>query len=632
MTDTLPQLLLRNAERWGDGRVALREKELGIWRETTWAAYLENVRRFALGLIQLGFERGDKLAIVGDNRPEWVVAELAAQALGGASVGLYQDAVASELAFVIDHSDARIVVVEDQEQVDKLLEAGARIPRVKKIVFYDPRGLRSYARYTLLPFTEVQRLGDGVPTERFAEELARGQAGELALICYTSGTTGEPKGAMLTHENMTRMAGNLMSVDPVGERDEFVSFLPLAWIGEQMMSVAAALTVGFTVNFPEEPDTVQQNIREIGPHVMFAPPRIWENLLSTVQVKIEDSPWIKRRFYDLALKIGYERAARAFARARPGALGRVREAAADVLILAPLKDSLGLSRLRRAYTGGAALGPDAFRFFHALGVNLKQIYGQTEIAGISVLHRDGDVKFETVGKPIPETDVRISDSGEIVSRSPSVFQGYYKNPQATAKSLRDGWLHSGDSGLIDEDGHLVVIDRMADVMTLADGSKFSPQYIENKLKFSPYVKEAVVVGQNRPFVGALVNIDMANVGKWAETRQITYTTYTDLAQKAQVYELVSHHVDRVNRELPRAAKIVRFVLLHKELDPDDEELTRTRKVRRRFVEERYADLIAGLYGERAEILVETEVRYQTGKATVIRVPLRVHTMGGERVA
>jgi long-chain acyl-CoA synthetase len=632
VSDTLPRLLVRNAERWGDGRVALREKELGIWRETTWAAYLENVRRFALGLIQLGFERGDKLAIVGDNRPEWVVAELAAQALGGASVGLYQDAVASELAFVIDHSDARIVVVEDQEQVDKLLEARARIPRVTKIVYYDPRGLRSYPPETLVPFADVQRLGDRAPTERFAEEIARGRAGDLALICYTSGTTGEPKGAMLTHENMTRMARNLMSVDPVGERDEFVSFLPLAWIGEQMMSVAAALTVGFAVNFPEEPDTVQQNIREIGPHVMFAPPRIWENLVSTVQVKIEDSPWMKRRFYDLALKIGYERAARAFARSRPGALGRIREAAADVLVLAPLKDSLGLSRLRRAYTGGAALGPDAFRFFHALGVNLKQIYGQTEIAGISVLHRDGEVKFETVGKPIPETEIRISDSGEIVSRSPSVFQGYYKNPQATAKSLRDGWLHSGDSGLIDEDGHLVVIDRMADVMTLADGSKFSPQYIENKLKFSPYVKEAVVVGQDRPFVGALVNIDMANVGKWAETRQITYTTYTDLAQKAQVYELVSRHVDRLNRELPRAAKIARFVLLHKELDPDDEELTRTRKVRRRFVEDRYADLITGLYGESAEIVVESEVRYQTGKSTVMRVPLRVHTMERERVA
>jgi long-chain acyl-CoA synthetase len=632
VSNTLPRLLVRNADRWADHRIALREKELGIWREMTWAGYLENVRRFALGLVRLGFERGDKLAIVGDNRPEWVVAELAAQALGGASVGLYQDAVASELAFVIDHSDARIVVVEDQEQVDKLLEARARSPRIEKIVYYDPRGLRSYAREMLLSFTDVQRLGDGARAERFAEELARGRAEDLALICYTSGTTGEPKGAMLTHENMIRMARNLMSVDPVGERDEFVSFLPLAWIGEQMMSVSAALSVGFAVNFPEEPETVQQNIREIGPHLMFAPPRIWENLLSTVQVKIEDSPWMKRRFYDLALKIGYERAARAFARARPGALGRVREAAADVFVLAPLKDSLGLSRLRRAYTGGAALGPDAFRFFHALGVNLKQIYGQTEIAGISVLHRDGEVKFETVGKPIPETEVRIADTGEILSRSPSVFQGYYKNPQATAKSLRDGWLHSGDSGLIDEDGHLVVIDRMADVMTLADGSKFSPQYIENKLKFSPYVKEAVVVGQDRAFVGALVNIDMANVGKWAETRQLAYTTYTGLAQKPQVYELISRHVERVNRELPRAAKIARFVLLHKELDPDDEELTRTRKVRRRFVEERYADLIAGLYGERAEILVETEVRYRTGKATVMRVPLRIHTMERERVA
>ena len=632
MSDTLPKLLVRNAERWGERRVALREKDLGIWRETTWAAYLDGVRRFALGLAQLGFARGDKLAIVGDNRPEWVIAELAAQSLGGASVGLYQDAVASEVAFVVDHSDARIVVVEDQEQVDKLIEVRARIPKVEKIVYYDPRGLRAYRSETLLSFTDVQRRGEGLPASRFEEELARGDADDLALICYTSGTTGDPKGAMLSHGNLLRMARNLMAVDPVGERDEFVSFLPLAWIGEQMMSVSAALTVGFTVNFPEEPETVQQNIREVGPHVMFAPPRIWENLQSTVQVKIEDTSWLKRRFYDLALRVGYERAARAFARARPGALARIREAAADIFVLAPLKDSLGLSRLRRAYTGGAALGPDTFRFFHALGVNLKQIYGQTEIAGISVLHRDGDVKFETVGRPIPETEVRISDTGEILSRSPSVFCGYYKNPQATARSLRDGWLHSGDSGLIDEDGHLVVIDRMTDVMTLADGSKFSPQYIENKLKFSPYVKEAVVVGQDRPFVAALVNIDLANVGKWAEARQIAYTTYTDLAQKPAVYELVSRHVDRVNRDLPRAARISRFVLLHKELDPDDLELTRTRKVRRRFVEERYAELISGLYGERDEILVETEVRYRTGKAVVMRVPLRVQTMDRERVA
>ncbi|MDP9265329.1 MAG: AMP-binding protein [Chloroflexota bacterium] len=629
--ETLPKLLAANAARYGQ-RAALREKDLGIWRETSWSEYLENVRRLALGLLTLGFKRGDKLAIIGDNRPEWLFAELAAQSLGGAAVGLYQDGVASELAFVLRHSEARIVVVEDQEQVDKLLEVRASVPAVERIIYYDPRGLRGYSDDLLMPFTEVQALGAKRSAEDFAAEVARGRADDVALLCYTSGTTGEPKGAMLTHENLLRMARNLRAVDPMSEHDEFVSFLPMAWIGEQMISLSSALAVGFTVNFPEEPDTAQENIREIGPHVIFAPPRIWENLHSTVQVKIEDSPWLKRRLYDLALAVGYQRAARALARARPGALSRIREAAADVLVLAPLKDTLGLSRIRRAYTGGAALGPDTFRFFRAIGVNLKQIYGQTEVSGISVVHRDGDVKFETVGKPLPETEVRISDSGEIESKSPSVFQGYYNNPQATARSLRDGWLYSGDSGLIDEDGHLVVIDRLADVMKLADGSKFSPQYIENKLKFSMYVKEAVVIGQDRPFVAAVINIDMANTGKWAEGRQIGYTTYTDLAQKPQVYELVSQHVHRVNRELPRAARISRFVLLHKELDADDEELTRTRKVRRHFVEERYSELIAALYGELDVISVETEVRYRTGKTGTMRVPLRVLTMEGEHVA
>jgi long-chain acyl-CoA synthetase len=629
--ETFPKLLVANAARYGD-RVALREKDLGIWRETSWSEYLDNVRRLALGLLTLGFKRGDKLAIIGDNRPEWLFAELAAQSLGGAAVGLYQDGVASELAFVLRHSDARIVVVEDQEQVDKLLEVRASVPAIEHIIYYDPRGLRGYSDDLLIPFTEVQALGAKGSAEDFAAEVARGRADDVALLCYTSGTTGEPKGAMLTHENLLRMARNLRAVDPMSEHDEFVSFLPMAWIGEQMISLSSALAVGFTVNFPEEPDTAQDNIREIGPHVIFAPPRIWENLRSTVQVKIEDSPWLKRRLYDLALAVGYERAARAFARARPGALARIREASADVLVLAPLKDTLGLSRVRRAYTGGAALGPDTFRFFRAIGVNLKQIYGQTEICGISVVHRDADVKFETVGKPIPETEVRISDNGEIESKSPSVFRGYYNNPQATAKSLRDGWLHSGDSGLIDEDGHLVVIDRMADVMRLADGSKFSPQYIENKLKFFPYVKEAVVFGQDRPFVAAVINIEMANTGKWAEGRQIGYTTYTDLAQKPEVYELISQHVHRVNRELPKAARIARFVLLHKELDADDEELTRTRKVRRHFVEERYSELIAALYGELDVISVETEVRYRTGKTATMRVPLRVLTMEGERVA
>jgi long-chain acyl-CoA synthetase len=627
---TLPQLLAANAARLGRTRVALREKDRGIWQEVSWADYLGHVRSFALGLRALGFRRGDRIAIVGDNRPEWVYAELAAQSLGGASVGLYQDAVASEVSYIVDHSDARFVVAEDQEQVDKLLDARAAIPRVERIVHYDPRGLRGYPDL-LIGFPDVEALASDRDRAAFEEELGRGDDGDLALICYTSGTTGHPKGAMLTHRNMLRMGANLMAVDPVRPGDEFVSFLPLAWIGEQMMSVAAALTVGFTVSFPEEPETVQANIRELGPHVMFSPPRIWENLLSTVQVKIADSTRAKRAVYELALRAGYAYADATLEKHAPSLPLRAARALAELAVLAPVKDSLGLSRLRRAYTGGASLGPDTFRFFRALGVNLKQIYGQTEIAGISVVHRDGDVKFDTVGRPIPETEVRISDTGEILSKSPSVFQGYYKNDEATAKTLRDGWLHSGDSGLLDEDGHLVVIDRLSDVMTLADGSKFSPQYIENKLKFSPYVKEAVVVGQDRPYVAALINIDAANVGKWAEARQLGYTTYTDLAQKAEVYDLVAQHVARVDGDLPRVARIARFVLLHKELDADDEELTRTRKVRRRFVEERYAELIAGLYGTGDLVLVDTEVQYRTGKRLRQRVPLRVHSLEVDRV-
>ncbi len=629
---TLPQVLRRNAERWGGRRVALREKELGIWQATSWAAYDSHVRRFALGLRSLGFRRGDRLAIVGDNRPEWVYAELAAQSLGGASVGLYQDAVAPEVAFVVDHSDARFVVAEDQEQVDKLLDARARMPRLERVVYYDPRGLRGYPMDILIAFPEVEELGAGEPAATYDEEVARGSDDDLALLCYTSGTTGEPKGAMLTHANLLSMARNLLAVDPCAEGDEFVSFLPLAWIGEQMMSVSAALTVGFTVNFPEEPETVQANIREIGPHTMFSPPRIWENLLSTVQVRIEDSTRAKRLFYRWALRAGEAAADAEFAKRRMSPGLRASRALAELAVLAPLKDSLGLSRIRHAYTGGASLGPDTFRFFHALNVNLKQIYGQTEISGISVVHRDGDVKYETVGKPIPETEVRVSDTGEILSRSPSVFRGYYKNPEATARSLRDGWLHSGDSGLFDEDGHLVVIDRMSDVMRLADGSKFSPQYLENKLKFSQYVREAVVVGQDRPHVAALVNIDAANVGKWAETRQIGYTTYADLSQKSQISDLVAAHVDRVNRDLPRAARIARFVILHKELDADDEELTRTRKVRRHFVEERYSDLIGALYGGDDEVLVDTEVQYRSGKRAITRVPVRVRSLEVDRVA
>ncbi|HEX7124755.1 MAG TPA: long-chain fatty acid--CoA ligase [Thermodesulfobacteriota bacterium] len=623
---TLPQLLVRNAERFGDRRVALREKEFGIWQEVTWAGYLRRVRDFSLGLVALGLARGGTVAIIGDNRPEWLYAELAAQAAGGVSVGVYQDSTLAEVVYVIGHCDATVVVAEDQEQVDKLLEVRAKTPGVRAIVYTDPRGLRHYRDDGLAAFEEIEALGrahGAAHAGLFETNVAAGRPDDLAILCYTSGTTGLPKGSMLTHRNLLNMALRLMEVDPKYESDEFLSFLPLAWIGEQMMAASSSLAVGFTVNFPESPATVQADLREIGPHVMFSPPRIWENLAATVRVKAMDATWLKRRIFDWALPIGYAMADARFARRSIPAGLRIRYALAELACFRALKDRLGLSRIRSATTGGAALGPDTFRFFHGLGVNLKQIYGQTEIAGISCIHRDGEVRFDTVGRPIPGTEVRIGETGEILSRSDSVFNGYYKDPEATAETLRDGWLHSGDAGYFTEDGQLVVIDRVKDVMRLADGTTFSPQFIENKLKFSPYVKEAVVIGSGRPYLAAMINIDMGIVGKWAERRHISYTTYTDLAAKPEVYDLVEAEVRRVNESLPEAARLRKFVLLYKELDADDDELTRTRKIRRRFVEDRYAPVVEGLYGSGPEIPVEATIKYQDGRQATIRTRLAV---------
>ena len=628
--DTLPKLILSNARRFGDKKVALREKDFGIWQGVTWKGYLDHVRHFSSGLVSLGLERGDKIAIIGDNRPEWVYSELAVQAAGGASVGIYQDSLSKEVSYVIDHSDAKFLVVEDQEQVDKILEIKETIPKVRRVIYYDPKGLRNYSDPLLMSFPEVEDRGKEFEAANpgfFEESVWQGKPDDLAIICYTSGTTGFPKGAMLSHRNLLSMAGNLLSLDPMKADDQFVSFLPLAWIGEQMMCLSSSLSVGFTVNFPEEPETVQENIREIGPHAMFSPPRIWENMVSQIQVKIEDTTWLKKRLYRAFMPAGYRMAECKFEKRRVPIGTRLWHWLGDLLVFSAIKDHLGLLRIRRAYTGGAALGPDVFRFFHALGVNLKQIYGQTEISGISVVHRDGDVKFHSVGVPIPETEIRISETGEILSRSPSVFQGYYKNPEATAETLEDGWLHSGDAGYVEESGHLVVIDRMKDVMRLADGSIFSPQYIENKLKFSLYIKEAVVIGKERPYVVAMINIDMANTGKWAESKKVAYTTYTDLSQKPQIYDLVRREVEAVNKDLPAAARLRKFVLLHKELDADDEELTRTRKVRRGFVEEKYRDLIEALYAGDGDIKVEARVKYRDGREALVQTALRIMNLG-----
>ncbi|MBI4636999.1 MAG: AMP-binding protein [Candidatus Rokubacteria bacterium] len=622
---TLPKLLLATARHYGDGKVAMREKEFGIWRPITWREYLAEVRDLALGLMALGLQRGDKVALIGHNRPEGLWAEMAALAVGGVVVWLFQDAMLDEVQYVLDHSDARLLVGEGQQEADKGLAIRARCPKLERIVWDDPKGMRGYDDPCLVSLAEVRRLGrelDARNPQAFERMIAQGRGDDVALLFYTSGTTAQPKGALLTHGNMLKMGQNMLAVDPCGEADDFVSFLPFSWIGEQMMSISCGLMAGFTLNFPEDPETVQRDIREIAPQVLFSPPRIYEQMVRTVQVKVLDAPWTKRNAYGWAMGVGGQVADLKLTQQPIPGLLRLKHELADLLVLRKLRDHLGLARIRHAYTGGAALGPDHLRFFHAIGVNLKQIYGQTEIAGISVLHRDGDVRYDTVGTPIPETEVRIAPDGEILSRSPCVFKGYYKNPDATRETLKDDWLHSGDIGFIDDQGHLVVFDRRKDVMTLADGSRFSPQYLETRLKFSPYIKDAWVLGDRRPAVTAVICIDAGVVGRWAEDNHIPYTSYPELSQKAQVLALVREAVVHVNKGLPPPARIQRFVNLHKEFDADDEELTRTRKLRRAFLEERYADVVEGLYAAAREIHLETTVTYEDGRTSRSK-----HTLG-----
>ena len=624
---TLPQLLSARAKGPGGGRVGLRYKDRGIWQEFTWREYLAHVRAVGLGLVALGLESGEKVAIISDNRPEWLYAALGALAVGGIAVGVYQDAVAQEIGDVIDHADATYIVAGDQEQLDKILEVRARLPKVRRIITVDPKGMHRVHDPQVIRFPDVEALGQRWDAEHPGEWgriLQAGKPEDIANIVYTSGTTGRPKGAMLTHRHLINMAVTFAEVDAVRPDDQLFSYLPLPWIGEIAMSVSTALTFGVTVNFPEDVETAHDDGREIGPTLLFGPPRLWESLTRQVQVKMLDTTPAKRAMYRLAMRWGYRVADKRLSRRRLTVADRFLSLAGYVLARRAVLDDMAMLRLRRAYTGGAALGPDTFRFLHALGLNLKQLYGQTEIAGYSCVHRDDDIRFDTVGCPVHGVEVRISPEGEILERSASVFLGYYKDPQATRAALQDGWLHSGDAGSLTEDGHLVVIDRIADVMRLADGTLFSPQYIENKLKFSPYIREAVVLGGGRPYVAAILCIDMGVVGKWAEDRQIAYTTYTDLSQQPGVYELVADEVRGVNGGLPPAARIRRFVLLYKELDADDGELTRTRKVRRHVIGDRYGALIDAMYGDAPDrVPVEATITYQDGTTAVVETAVRV---------
>ncbi len=631
---TLPSLLVRNAARFGHGRTAIREKEFGIWQAVTWQQYLENVRDLALGLVSLGFKAGDRLGIVGDNRPEWVYAELAAQSMGGVPVGMFRDAILAEMAHIIDHSRASMIVAEDQEQVDKILDLKDKLPRVEKIIYTDPKGLWNYQDDTLIPYAEVVRRGSELHRDApnlFHETALSISEQALAMICYTSGTTGNPKGAMLTHRNIVSMAAALNRADPKTPDDEFLSLAPLPWIVEQTMCVYSSLHAGYAINFPEAADTIMADLYEIAPTLLVASPRMWEGLSRQVMVKHQDASFFKRLVYDICLPIGYRWADFKFEKAKPSLWWTVVYWSAYAAVFRALRDRLGFTRIKSAMTGGAALGPDVFRFFHALGVNLKQIYGQTEVAGYSTIHRAGDINFDSVGIPLDQAEVSIFEPdsegvGEIICRGPGLFLGYLDDEASTAASVVDGRLHTGDAGYFTADGHLVIIDRVKDLMHLKGGARFSPMFIENKLKFCPFIVEAVVLGHERDFVTAMICIDFTHTGKWAEDHRIGYTTYSDLACKPEVYDLIEREVVRVNETLPPKARIQRFLLLYKELDADDEELTRTRKIRRAVINMKYAREIEALYSDVETLPIETQIRYQDGKIATLRTDLHIRSM------
>jgi long-chain acyl-CoA synthetase len=628
-TDTFPRLLLQHA-RVRPNHPATREKDLGIWQTWTWAQVAAEVRALACGLAAEGFRRGMHLAIVGDNRPRLYWSMIAAQALGGVPVPMYQDAPAAEFVFVLNDAEIDYALVEDQEQVDKLLEAAPQVPTLRHIYYDDPRGLRNYEGVTAYErLLELGREFDRAHPAFFDEQVALGRADDVSGMLYTSGTTGKPKGVRQTHAAFIAAARGSAEFDRLRPGDSVLSYLPMAWVGDHLFSFAQWLYVGFTINCPESGDTVMTDLREIGPTYYFAPPRVFENLLTQVMIRMEDAGRLKRwlftHFTEVARRCGAE-----ILDGRPVGLGdRLQYALGNVLVYGPLRNVLGMSRIRVAYTAGAAIGPDLFRFYRSIGINLKQLYGSTETCAYVCLQPDRGVQFDTVGEAAPGVELAIAESGEVLVRGPMLLKEYYKRPDATAESIdAQGFFHTGDAGLIDAGGQLKIIDRAKDVGKLANGALFAPNYIENKLKFFPHIKEAVVFGAGRDRVCAFINIDVGSVGNWAERRGIAYSGYTDLAAKPQVYELIRGCVEKVNAELASepglaASQVHRFLILHKELDPDDGELTRTRKVRRGFIAEKYAVLIDALYAGRTVQHIETVVRFEDGRSGLVAADLRI---------
>ena len=623
--DTYPKLLRLNAKEHGN-EIALREKDLGLWRLFTWNDYQARVQDFALGMFELGLGRGDVIGIIGDNRPDWVAAEIATHAIGGLSLGLYRDVLDDEAAYLLNYGEAKLVFAEDEEQVDKLLTLADRVPHLKHIVYSDPRGMRKYDDPRLMEASKLAKMGrDRAAREPgLYDELADQTRGEdVAILCTTSGTTSHPKLAMLAAGRVLSHCATYLAFDPKGPDDEYVSVLPMPWIMEQVYVLGKGLLCRMKINFVEEPDTMMGDFREIAPTFVLFAPRVWEAIAADVRARVMDASPLKQRLFALGMKTGL------------AALDRgQRSSFADMLLFRALRDRLGFARLRSAATGGAALGPDTFRFFQALGVPLRTLYGQTEMLGAYTLHPGGKVDPDTTGVAMAGSiEIRIEspDSqgiGEIVVRHPNMFLGYYKNPEASSADVKDGWMYSGDAGYFNDDKQLVVIDRIKDLAETSRGERFSPQYIENKLKFSPYIAEAVVLGAGRDTLAAMICIRYSIISKWAEKSRIAFTTYSDLASRGEVYALLRKEVEAVNATLPPAQRISRFLLLYKELDADDGELTRTRKVRRAVINEKYGDIIDAIYRGAENIPVDTVIRFQDGSTQRVRTSLRVVDLGG----
>jgi long-chain acyl-CoA synthetase len=623
---TLPQMLRNNARTMAQ-RPALREKNRGIWQTYSWARYYQEVREFALGLAAHGFRRGEKLAVIGDNRPRLYWAQLAAQSLGGVAVPVYQDSIAAELVYVLNHAETSIIVAEDQEQVDKILSLQDRLPGLKLVIYDDPRGMRHYEATALKSFDDVQAAGRdfGAAHPDYVEtEIDKGMPDDLTLLNYTSGTTGHPKGVMLSHANLLTSAAAYAAAEDIRPGDELLCYLPMAWIGDSLFSIVLNLLVGFTCNCPERPETVQRDLRELGPTIGFAPPRIWESMLSGVRVRAADSSPLKRKVFDFFQDLA-ERGEllKGEGRRVPAAM-RLGLALGEVMVYGPLRDQLGLGRARWFYTGGAPLGAETYRFFRSIGINLKQVWGATELAGLATLQPDGEENPDTVGRVLQGIELRVAEDGEVLVRSPAVFQGYYKQPEATRDTFgEDGWYRTGDSGFFDQRGHLVIIDRAKDVGKLTNGTPFAPQFIENKLKFSPFIGEAVAFGDGRPFVAAMIAIDMTTLGNWAERRNLAYTSFQDLSGKSEVRELIRDEIRKCNASLPAASRIARFLLLNKEFDADDNEITRTRKIRRRFVAERYAAVTEAFYNGACDVELVTEITFEDGRKATLKSTIAI---------